>query len=101
MSDLAPTPIKSGQQANKNQLVLLAVLGVVLLLALVMFVLKPFSGSDDASSVSPSGTTAVTVPAGDGATEAAGAPAATDAEAGAPAATPVPPRNRNPFDPPR
>ena len=95
MSDVAPSPspVKGGQ--NKNQVILVAVLGVVLLLVLVFMVLKPFGGDD---AVAPPVDTAVTTPAPTTGGAVAGAPAAQPAQ---PTTFQAAPRGRNPFDPPR
>ena len=89
-STLSPAKAKEQQQLK-----ILAVLGVVLVLALVFFVLKPFSG-DDTSSAPPAPVTTV-------ATDASGTPLGSTAaptETTAPAPPPARPA-RTPFDPPR
>jgi len=98
MSDVTPQVMKSGKQANKNQVVMMAILGVVFLLVLVIFVLKPFGGGSDTPSSAPA--TPVTTPAAP-ADASAGAPASDSAPGTAAALPPAPARNRNPFDPPR
>ena len=96
MSDVAPSPVK-GQQASKNQIILVAVLGVALLIVLVFFVLKPFDGDSGGSASVPVATTAPATTDG-GTAVGTPAPAAPPAEATLP---PAPGRGRNPFDAPR
>lgn len=92
MSDLAPQPTKSGQAANKNQLILVVVLGAVLLLALVFLVIKPFDSGDSSSSAPPAVTETV-----DETPEEVSTP--TPEVVAQPTLPPPPARVRDPFAP--